>query len=1057
MTTDPRPDAEALLANAAWVRGLARGILRDADAADDVVQDAFAASLAHPPREGVPLANWLARVARNLSIQRLRGESRRRRRELETAAPRSADSPDESAARAERFRDVVDAVLALDPPYRDVVLRRYFDGLEVAEIAARLDVPEATVRTRLKRAIAMLRARLERRHGDRGAWAVLLLGRDEASRATPVGGAAAAATSGVVMAKYVFAAACALLLLFVGWRALDDETAPDEAPTVATVAERSDADAPKPTRAEAEAKAPVAPAEETADANVPSIRGLVRELGGGPIDAATVELVRDPPGGGHLLLASSSTDAAGKFTLKAATWRPDAWIVAYAPGRAAGRTQAAPGWDVELALPVAGTLRGRVFDQATGAPIAGARVVAGSFEAHVTRVEERATTSSDGAYELAHLLPWTTYVYVVAAGYATESARVDVRAGASTTLDVPVRRGATVAGRVTRGEKPVAGARVSLRQWPEDGAPTVTDADGRYSLTGFGGDGALGPSGLVVEADGPLHKDVLLPATRERELRVDVDLADCWTIRGVVRFGGVPAARARVALGTWLGMGGMGLRFVETGDDGAFVIGANERDPCDLQAETIDGAQVGFAKVPRPRDGNVVEGVVIDMPALTEVRARIVSAADGSPIAGATSGWSVSGEDGVIRVRMSRRRSDVVTFAADGFARAWREVKVPEGEGVDLGDVALAKAPTGFVAGRVRAKDGTPMASVPVEAYWSRDAVGRALTAADGSFRIDGLPTSGTGSVTARFQGMTTCKREGVASGDADVIIELASIKPPFTVEVTRSDGTPSHAFSITGYVRRKDDGGREALARVENVRQPDGRFSLVGAPWIDAEFSEIEVVDGDEIARVPVTLVDGETVEVKVPLAPGITIHGRVLVPGGGPASRTLVSVFGEGEGAREPPRHRTARTGQDGRFGVGPVLPGRYRVVLVDESGNFPRRVVDVDVRVGEYVEVNETLSAGDVRIRALDEDELPVAGARAHLLLPDGSPAFYRASRSHADNELGTTAADGWLLARRIDPGKYRVSVSRSNQPASKAVVAEFEVRAEETTEVVVRFKR
>jgi len=58
------------------------------------------------------------------------------------------------------------------------------------------------------------------------------------------------------------------------------------------------------------------------------------------------------------------------------------------------------------------------------------------------------------------------------------------------------------------------------------------------------------------------------------------------------------------------------------------------------------------------------------------------------------------------------------------------------------------------------------------------------------------------------------------------------------------------------------------------------------------------------------------------------------------------------------------------------------------------------------------------------------------------------------SSGDDYLGSTGADGTLVAPRIDPGKYRVRVLLPNQPVSKAGVADVEVRADETAEVVVR---
>ena len=73
-------------------------------------------------------------------------------------------------------RALVDAVLALDEPYRSAVLLRYFEGLEPAEIARRRGVPAGTVRSHLSRGLAELRAALDRRHGgDTRTWCAALL------------------------------------------------------------------------------------------------------------------------------------------------------------------------------------------------------------------------------------------------------------------------------------------------------------------------------------------------------------------------------------------------------------------------------------------------------------------------------------------------------------------------------------------------------------------------------------------------------------------------------------------------------------------------------------------------------------------------------------------------------------------------------------------------------------------------------------------------------------------------------------------------------------------
>src|SRR5262249_12078539 len=95
---------------------------------------------------------------------------------------------------------------ALTEPYRTPVWLRWFEDLQAHEVAARMAVPVATVRTRLQRAHAQLRSRLDRDYGDRAAWAALAL---PFAEAVPV---AAALAVGVSMPKGLGSAAVVLAL-----------------------------------------------------------------------------------------------------------------------------------------------------------------------------------------------------------------------------------------------------------------------------------------------------------------------------------------------------------------------------------------------------------------------------------------------------------------------------------------------------------------------------------------------------------------------------------------------------------------------------------------------------------------------------------------------------------------------------------------------------------------------------------------------------------------------------------------------------------------------------
>lgn len=169
-------DPLRLEAHADFVRGLARALLRDEASADDVAQETMLAALRRPRALEGSLRAWLGGVVRNLAVRARRSRVRAGRRERAVARPEALAGPDEIAARLEAERRLLDAVGALPEPYRTVVVHRFLDGRSVAAIAAAAGEPEGTVRTRLRRALQHLRARLDEDHGGDGqAWRALLI------------------------------------------------------------------------------------------------------------------------------------------------------------------------------------------------------------------------------------------------------------------------------------------------------------------------------------------------------------------------------------------------------------------------------------------------------------------------------------------------------------------------------------------------------------------------------------------------------------------------------------------------------------------------------------------------------------------------------------------------------------------------------------------------------------------------------------------------------------------------------------------------------------------
>ncbi len=145
------------------LRRLASSLLQGDDARDDVVQDTLLAALRRSPR--VLSWTWLAAVMRHRAVDRSRRVSRRQHHEGQVEVRSASPSSEEIALRLEVHGDLNDAVRNLREPYQRVVYLRYFEDQTPAQIAATLGLPVKTVKTQLSRGLALLRERLERRHG----------------------------------------------------------------------------------------------------------------------------------------------------------------------------------------------------------------------------------------------------------------------------------------------------------------------------------------------------------------------------------------------------------------------------------------------------------------------------------------------------------------------------------------------------------------------------------------------------------------------------------------------------------------------------------------------------------------------------------------------------------------------------------------------------------------------------------------------------------------------------------------------------------------------------
>jgi RNA polymerase sigma factor (sigma-70 family) len=147
--------------------------LGDYDLACDVSQQVFLQLYISMPtlRTGEPLKAWLFQVARNRCLDELRRKRAIHFSELEAAnddddlsplaiMPDMRPLPEEIAERHDLQSALRQAIEALPPKFRSVVLLRYAGQLSFSEIGKTLNMPEATAKTYFQRARPLLRTAL---------------------------------------------------------------------------------------------------------------------------------------------------------------------------------------------------------------------------------------------------------------------------------------------------------------------------------------------------------------------------------------------------------------------------------------------------------------------------------------------------------------------------------------------------------------------------------------------------------------------------------------------------------------------------------------------------------------------------------------------------------------------------------------------------------------------------------------------------------------------------------------------------------------------------------
>jgi RNA polymerase sigma factor (sigma-70 family) len=146
--------------------GVCLRILNDRGEAEDVLQDVYLTiwrKAAEFDETRASPITWVATIARNRSIDRLRSRGNRDVRPLEDAfgVADDGDGADVVAERSEEAQRLEAALKTIDPRAAAAIRSAFFEGATYQSLAARAGVPEGTMKSWIRRGLMSLRTKLD--------------------------------------------------------------------------------------------------------------------------------------------------------------------------------------------------------------------------------------------------------------------------------------------------------------------------------------------------------------------------------------------------------------------------------------------------------------------------------------------------------------------------------------------------------------------------------------------------------------------------------------------------------------------------------------------------------------------------------------------------------------------------------------------------------------------------------------------------------------------------------------------------------------------------------
>ena len=714
-----------------------------------------------------------------------------------------------------------------------------------------------------------------------------------------------------------------------------------------------------------------------------TLRGRVAGEGGAPVTGARLALVPSPQGGvtdefRHPRQRppqplEAAADAEGAFEVRhLAPGRYDLRATApgFAPLVVPGIELAAVPEPLDLGLvtlAAEAAIQGEVVD-ARGEPVAGAEVGAVARE-ELRRFrweQERAkapsaTTDEQGRFRIGELRPGERRDLTVRHPRHVATRVPGVEAPTSEPLRIALVDAGSITGRVLGPDgEPVAGAVINMQgdcMGNVEHIRTVprSDAAGDFRAEGL----TPGRCDLVTSAEGFMpaeRRGLEVPAGRDLE-GVVLLLERGEVLEGsVLDDDGAPAAAmVRAQLEERGGAGGagrLGILHQETDGDGRYRLEGLAPGSYRVAAFGFESGGHATAEV------EVVAGVNrLDLRLTRKSQASVsgrVLDPDGKPVAGAavqlakessSSGVTTQG-DGSFEISV-----ELGSYTATASARGWADsaplpVEVAAGQAVaGVAGLELRLRPGGTIAGRLLGVEPADLgrvrvrASRPGQRFFDGEAV--AVVDREGGYRISGL-SPGEWQVeatlgTRRAQGSVQLDAVG-AEADLDLGAGLA-LTGRLLIDGRPAPGRLVHLF------------GGQRDQRWLSTTSHEGRFAFEGL-----DPGRYTLTESREVESWSRTVELDEDREMTIEIETG-GLSGRVVMASTGEPVEDAELVLAPYGASAEWRGLSAGRSGADGSFALGRLMPGRY-ALRVSRPGFAPAEV-PVEVRPGMPGRVEVRLS--------------------------------------------------------------------------------------------------